>query len=50
MLFLCDIESLVLVDSGRRSFAFQLENHDAGIMASGEEIDLRVGGNNPESI
>ena len=36
MLLLGDIEGLVLVDGRGRAFAFQLEDHNTSVMASGE--------------
>lgn len=49
-LLLCDVEQLVLIDGGSRSLSFELENHNPIVVPSCEQIDLRVGCNDPESI
>ena len=50
MLLFCDVEQLVLVYGGRRSLPLQLEDHDTSVVTGGEEVDLRVGSNDPESV
>lgn len=49
-LILGDIEELVLVDSRCGPFPFELENHDTGIVASSEQVDLGVGSNDPKPV
>ena len=50
MLFLVDEEKLVLVDVERRPFALKLEHHHTVVVASGEQVDFGVSGNDPESV
>lgn len=36
MLLFGDVEKLVLINGGRRSFSLELEDHDSIVMAGGE--------------
>lgn len=50
VLFLCDVEELVLVDSRGRTLTLELEHHDTGVVTSSEQIDLWMSSNNPEAV
>ena len=50
MLVLGDVEKLVLIHSGCGAFSLKLEYHDAIIMTSSKEVDLRVSSYNPKPI
>ena len=50
MLLLRHEEELILVDGACRSLTLELEDHYAIVMASGEEIDLRMCCYDPESV
>lgn len=50
MLLLRNIEKLVLVNGRRGALALQLEDHHTSVVTSGEQVHLRVGSNDPESV
>ena len=50
MFLLSDIEQCILVYGRRWSFPLQLEHHDTIIMACSKQVNLRMCGEDPESI
>ena len=49
-LLLVDVEHLVLVDGAARSLAVELEDHHTGVMGGTKEVDVGVGGDEPEAV
>ena len=50
MLFLGNVEQLVLIYCRRGSLSFQFEHHDTVVVAGGEKVYFRMRSNDPESI
>ena len=50
MLVLCDVEEIVLVDGRGGPLALELEDHDTVVVARSEEVDLGMGGDDPETV
>ncbi len=50
MLFLGDVEEIILMNGRSWSLSLQLENHDTVVMPSREEIDFWMSRNDPKPV